>query len=115
MFMMLVMLATLIIPADTAAVVHAEEDTKPVPVFLGTGGIKAPSKGEADKPWRGSYLWFGKYNEFYTKYRVLAPYTERFGSGTMFLDCDSLLYTAAFDDLMENYNPSEPESWHQNM
>ena len=65
---------------------------------LGTSGISSPlSPEDKDTPWKGSYVWFGNYNHNPIKFRVLAPQETSFGEKTMFLDCDTILYKAAFD------------------
>ena len=50
---------------------------------LGTSQIKAPLKGTADNSWRGSYVWFGQYDDEPIKFRVLDPDTDLYGGKTM--------------------------------
>ena len=67
--------------------------------YISTSGIKAPTAPEdVGTPWTGSYVWYGKYGGTSVKYRVLAPKTTTYGGTTMLLDCDSILYTAKFDE-----------------
>ena len=63
---------------------------------FGSTGIKAPAAGKTSDPWKGSYVWYGKFDGEPVKYRVLAPKTTKFGGTTMFLDCDCVLYKASF-------------------
>lgn len=78
---------------------------------IGTGVIANPLEPEYyGSEWRGNYVYFGTYdstddgvdNPVPVKYRVLAPSTTRFSADkttkTMFLDCNSVLYMAKFDE-----------------
>lgn len=72
-------------------------------ISFGTPGITNPAVGKStDKPWTGSYVYFGKYNGSPIKYRVLDSDTTTFSKDnntkTMLLDCDSLLFESKFDD-----------------
>lgn len=72
-------------------------------ISFGTPGITNPEVGKStDKPWTGSYVYFGKYNGSPIKYRVLDSDTTTFSKDnntkTMLLDCDSLLFESKFDD-----------------
>ena len=72
-------------------------------ISFGTPGITNPAVGKStDKPWTGSYVYFGKYNGSPIKYRVLDSDTTTFSNDnttkTMLLDCDSLLFESKFDD-----------------
>ena len=82
---------------------------------LGTSMMKAPTAGTQSAGWTGSYVWYGKYNGEPVKYRVLAPVTtafNRFGTRTLFLDCDSVLYKAPFDaDGSANSSSAKPNTW----
>ncbi|MBP5493082.1 MAG: DUF4214 domain-containing protein [Clostridiales bacterium] len=65
---------------------------------MGVAGIASPKSPESiDSAWKGSYVWFGKYENQPMKYRVLAPSTTAFGGSTMFLDSDTVLYDGYFD------------------
>ena len=71
------------------------------------GGPKTPaSKNDA---WKGSYVWYGEYDDSPVKYRVLSnninAYTKSSGIYTMLLDCDQALYNVNFSSL------SYPYSW----
>ena len=72
-------------------------------ISFGTPGITNPAVGKStDKPWTGSYVYFGTYNGSPIKYRVLDSDTTTFSKDnntkTMLLDCDSLLFDSKFDD-----------------
>ena len=72
-------------------------------ISFGTPGITNPAVGKStDKPWTGSYVYFGTYNRSPIKYRVLDSDTTTFSKDnntkTMLLDCDSLLFDSKFDD-----------------
>ena len=72
-------------------------------ISFGTPGITNPEVGKStDKPWTGSYVYFGTYNGSPIKYRVLDSDTTTFSKDnntkTMLLDCDSLLFKSKFDD-----------------
>lgn len=81
---------------------------------LSTSVIKAPKAGTEGAAWTGSYVWYGKYNGEPVKYRVLDPSTNLYstnGAYSMLLDCDSVLYKAAFDVDSVNANSSNPNTW----
>ncbi|MBO4864903.1 MAG: InlB B-repeat-containing protein, partial [Eubacterium sp.] len=91
--------------------VNAEEGDKQV-ACLGTSDINEPEPGETDKSWTGSFVWYGTYNGKPVRYRVLDPKTSKFGGTTMFLDCDSILYKAKFDeDGIANEGAANPNEW----
>ena len=83
---------------------------------LGTGAITNPGQpaNETDA-WSGSYVYYGKYDGMNpTKYRVLDKASDKFGvtGGSLFLDCDSTLYYAKFDeDGAANEGASKPNEW----
>ena len=69
---------------------------------LGTSKIHAPVEPENSfSAWSGSYVYFGSYDEKPIKFRVLAPSTTDYGSSTIFLDSDAVLFKKLFD---ENYS-----------
>ncbi len=80
---------------------------------LGTTAIKAPpALQESDTYWKGSYVWFGKYDGEPVKYRVLEPNTTRYGGSTMLLDCDSILYKAPYDvNGIDKVNGKHADDW----
>ncbi|MBP5463378.1 MAG: hypothetical protein J6Y20_14830 [Lachnospiraceae bacterium] len=80
---------------------------------LSTSAIKAPkAPSSVSDAWTGSYVWYGKYGGTPVKYRVLAPKTTIYGGTTMLLDCDSILYTAPFDDdMVANTGAQKPNEW----
>ncbi|MBP5463336.1 MAG: hypothetical protein J6Y20_14615, partial [Lachnospiraceae bacterium] len=80
---------------------------------LSTSGIKAPKAPDTRfDEWTGSYVWYGKYDGTPVKYRVLAPKTTIYGGTTMLFDCDSILYTAPFDeDDVANSGALNPSEW----
>ena len=80
-------------------------------ISFGTPGITNPAVGKStDKPWTGSYVYFGKYNGSPIKYRVLDSDTTTFSKDnntkTMLLDCDSLLFDSKFDDNSNEWSTS---------
>ncbi|MBO4476711.1 MAG: leucine-rich repeat domain-containing protein [Lachnospiraceae bacterium] len=117
--LMVAVLITVLLPMAGAAktvwaVTYNSEITQgKTIVCVGTDGIKAPSVPEHDNDrWTGSYVWFGKYNGDPVRYRVLAPKTTIYGSATMLLDCDTVLFPAPFDsDGVANLNANYPNEW----
>ena len=80
-------------------------------ISFGTPGITNPAVGKStDKPWTGSYVYFGTYNRSPIKYRVLDSDTTTFSKDnntkTMLLDCDSLLFYSKFDDNSNEWSTS---------
>lgn len=80
-------------------------------ISFGTPGITNPAVGKStDKPWTGSYVYFGTYNGSPIKYRVLDSDTTTFSKDnntkTMLLDCDSLLFDSKFDDNSNEWSTS---------
>ena len=69
---------------------------------LGTGTITNPVQpANTTDAWSGSYVYYGKFDDTNpTRYRVLDKASDKFGvtGGSLFLDCDSTLYDAAFDN-----------------
>ena len=66
---------------------------------LGTTVIAAPEAPNAgDASWKGSYVWYGKYNSTPVKYRVLTPKSYDYGSAGMLLECDDLAFHHSFDE-----------------
>ena len=65
---------------------------------LGTSVMANPTVPEENSAWKGSYVYFGKYNGEPVKYRVLDNNTTDFGGTTMLLDCDSILFERKFHD-----------------
>ena len=66
---------------------------------LGTSAIGNPTSITADATaWAGSYVYYGKYNDTPTKYRVLDKASNDFGvdGDSLLLDCNTVLYSAAF-------------------
>ena len=65
---------------------------------LGISGIQTPYMAVEDTyDWAGSYVYYGSYDNEPIKFRVLAPSTTVFGTNTLFLDSDKVLFKAAFD------------------
>ncbi len=56
-----------------------------------------PPGDEASDPWSGSYVYFGTYDGQPIKFRVLDPDSNAYGSNTILLDCDSILFNDYFD------------------
>ncbi|MBO7515577.1 MAG: hypothetical protein J6T47_08150, partial [Lachnospiraceae bacterium] len=74
---------------------------------LNTDAIGFPvAPQEGDTGWKGSYVWYGKYDGKPVKYRVLQPYSFDYGSKAMFLDCDTILFMDKYDEDGEPANAS---------
>ena len=80
---------------------------------IGSSRMASPKKPTAaSDAWKGSYVYFGKYDGTPVKYRVLCPSTARFGVSSLFLDCDSILYYDSFDkDGVPNSGATKPNEW----
>ena len=80
---------------------------------LGTSGIASPlAPASLDSEWSGSYVYFGNYDGTPVKFRVLAPETTVFGSSTIFLDSDAILYNDFFDsDRVPNKPSFKASDW----
>ena len=82
---------SLAVMPDNKTVVQAAggESTAKAIAGLGTDIIADPtvSISSSDK-WKGSYVYFGNYNDTPVKYRVLDSNTTVFGGTTMLLDCN---------------------------
>ena len=69
-------------------------------------GIRNPVKPDGSSDiWKGDTVLFGHYNKEPIIFRVLDKNTTDFGETTMFLDCNNVLYMAAF-----NENASDPQN-----
>ncbi len=93
-------------------------DTEKTITGLGTGAIGNPvPPADKDTPWTGSYVYYGKYDTNGddiaepVKYRVLDKATTKFGGNTLFLDCDSTLYSAKFYDGISNAQGHKINEW----
>ena len=86
---------SLAVMPDNKTVVQAAggESTAKTIAGLGTDIIADPTVpiSSSDK-WKGSYVYFGNYNDTPVKYRVLDSNTTVFGGTTMLLDCNSILW-----------------------
>ena len=87
----------------TPVKIYAADGDKEI-ACLGTETITEPEVPEDHtKSWNGSFVYFGRYasssdgTKEPVKYRVLDPNTEKFGSGTMLLDCHNILYKYNYD------------------
>lgn len=94
----LIMAVTLLPVAEIVGESKAAATSEKEVAGLCTDGIGTPTVPtyESDT-WRGSYVWFGKYDKSPIRFRVLAPRTTAYGGTTMLLDCDNILYKAPFD------------------
>ena len=89
------MIFTLLQVPGTPVVVKAEDQE--MSVSLGTGAISNPvSPVNEDDSWSGSYVYYGSYENDPVRYRVLDKDSMEYSSNTMLLDCDTILYEAAF-------------------
>ena len=88
----------------------AEEKTV---ACLGTSAIAAPKAPSAvDDAWKGSYVWYGKYDNTPQKYRVLSPKSYDYGAAGMLLESDSILYRSQFDqDGNPNTGATKANEW----
>ena len=80
---------------------------------LGTSAIAAPkAPSAADDSWKGSYVWYGKYDNTPQKYRVLTPKSYDYGAAGMLLESDSIIYRAQFDqDGTPNDGATKANEW----
>ena len=80
---------------------------------IGSSRMASPKKPAATADaWKGSYVYYGKYDGTPVKYRVLCPSTARFGVSSLFLDCDSILYYDSFDkDGVPNSGATRSNDW----
>lgn len=72
-------------------------------VYLGTSIIADPKMG-GSSGWSGSYVNYGTYNGQAVKYRVLDAETTDYGSTSMLLDCDSVLWHCGNFESMTEYD-----------
>ena len=103
---LLLLISLALLPAAAIAV-QAEDSVCSDGVCLGTGMISNPTLGDINSYWLGSFVYYGKYDDIPMKYRVLTNSTTRYGGKTMLLDCDSVLYTARFDEDNNEWANSE--------
>ncbi len=64
-----------------------------------------------ESKWSGNYVYYGKYDGSPVRYRVLAPDTTDYGSSTIFLDCDTSLFNAAFSEQSTSSEQSNSGVW----
>ena len=86
---------SLAVMPDNKTVVQAAggESTAKAIAGLGTDIIADPTVSiSSSYKWKGSYVYFGNYNDTPVKYRVLDSNTTVFGGTTMLLDCNSILW-----------------------
>ena len=78
---------------------------------LCTTAIQKPDQpGSKDDKWSGSYVYFGTYGGNPIKFRVLAPSTNVYGSSTLFLNSDEVLFEDCFDKTPDS-NGDYTSSW----
>ena len=90
MFTVLLIFTLLPVMLCASTVYAANADSKTV-AGLGVSAISNPT-GIAE--W--SYVYYGKYNGIPVKYRVLDKAATEFGDNTMLLDCNDVLFLAAY-------------------
>ncbi len=85
---------------------------------LGTWSIPSPTAPSTDEEirtdqWKGSKVYFGKYNNTPVLYRVLSPDGKKntYGSDKMLLDCDSILFRDKFRDFPDTEEPLGKNKW----
>ena len=84
---------------------------------LGVSQIGTPkTPDDKDDPWTGNYVYYGNYERKDIKFRVLDPQSTKFGSRTMFLDSDEVLFAKQFSDYryFNETNPKE-EDWEKSV
>jgi len=86
-------------------IVRADGNKNTDNTTLGISIISNPEKPEdLTSPWVGSYVYFGNYDGNPIKFRVLDSDTDKYGSDTMLLDCNDILFRAPlYDDLPWRY------------
>ncbi len=83
--------------SESKKVFAASNDYSPR-TTLGTSGITDPITPGEDSKWSGSYVYFGSYDGKPIKFRVLSKGTTDYTSDkALFLDCDTTLFTRAYD------------------
>ena len=106
-FVALIMIVTMI-PVISKPITAEAATTDDV--CLGTTFISYPERpSSADDSWRGSYVWFGQYNDIPVKYRVLSPSNSKYGKWAMLLDADSPVYEVTASSM--NYSETNPFNW----
>ncbi len=66
--------------------------------FLGSSVITRPSTPSTpERSWSGNYVYYAKYDDTPIRFRVLDPNCNKYGEPTMLLDCDSVLFSTAFN------------------
>ena len=80
---------------------------------LSTSKIANPTApSSAGAAWKGSYVYFGKYDGTPIKFRVLGKAVNRFGVDSLFLDSDRTLYQDFFDaDKVANAGAKKANEW----
>lgn len=79
---------------------------------LGTSGITNPQRQDDKVLWSGSYVNFGKFDRTPLKFRVLSKDTTKYGSRTLLLDSDYVLYNCRFDsDKLPNFQAAYANEW----
>ena len=77
---------------------------------LGTSKLRNPAAPDsAQDSWKGSYVYFGSYNDVPIKFRVLSVPTST--SPVLFLDCDSILFNMAFDEDSNDWSESDLKTY----
>ena len=82
---------------------HAAGEKTGANTGMGTGAICNPLGARKDNgvspddPWKGSFVYYGKYNGTAMKYRVLDKATKGYDGVNLLLDCESILYFTPFD------------------
>ena len=95
-----------------SSTVLAAETKNQSNTYLGTAGISNPNEPSADSSWSGSYVYYGTNKGSAIKFRVLAKDSTTYSSGkTLFLDCDSTLFTHIFDVGTKSWQDSELRSY----
>ena len=89
--------------------VSAEWTKDDTNTYIGTSVIGSPKTcTSATSYWSGSYVYYSKYDDVPLKFRVLDPNCEKYGKPTILLDCDSVIFSMAFDS---GYSSGSSSNW----
>ncbi len=81
-----------------AGIVRADDSDEPGKI-INVSDMARPVAplNEASDAWTGSFVYLGNYEGYPVRFRVLDPDSNDFGSNTLFLDCDTVLFYDHYD------------------